>query len=191
MCNLAETDGIDCKIHGNQQKEMKVENDEIGDNREKEKVYFAWLEGFEYDHKGGETDFDSSEGPELNDDEIVSASKLEKSCQNVLLKEVSTECDTLVQKLAPGEKKPTQETRSEINIKKSTEKNYKETMNNIKNKGKVEEPTKETFDRIYEAGYKVKKNKDKEVKVGTGLSMTYPKFARMDYADGIKDLEEC
>ncbi|CAG8821635.1 41549_t:CDS:2, partial [Gigaspora margarita] len=72
LWNLAKTDSVYCEIH--------VENDKIGDGRKKETIYFDRLEGLEYNCKGGGTDFNSSKGPELDDEEIVSASKPEKSC---------------------------------------------------------------------------------------------------------------
>ncbi|KAF0531180.1 hypothetical protein F8M41_011880 [Gigaspora margarita] len=62
------------------EKGIKVKNNEIGDDRKKKTIYFDRLEELEYDCKGRGTDFDSAKGPELDDEEIVSANKPEKSC---------------------------------------------------------------------------------------------------------------
>ncbi|KAF0483206.1 hypothetical protein F8M41_023254 [Gigaspora margarita] len=37
----------------------------------------------------------------------------------------------------------------------------------------------------------IKKKEDKRVKIGMELSTTYLKLAKMDYAEKIKDLEDC
>ncbi|RIB06396.1 hypothetical protein C2G38_2046829 [Gigaspora rosea] len=120
--------------------------------------------------------------------------------------------------LVHEEKEPIQEPRGEINIKKGKKKDYKKVIDKINlltkkekldrtcevwmrkikkfqetatlNRGRVEEPTEETFDRIYEAECRVKKNEDKEIKVETELSMTYPKPTKVDYANRIKDPED-
>ncbi|RIB20016.1 hypothetical protein C2G38_2035597 [Gigaspora rosea] len=94
------------------------------------------------------------------------SNKKQKNGLEVLLKEVKTKCDTLIQKLAPIGKEPIHEPR-----------------------GKVEGPTWEIFDRIYEVGCKVKKGEDKGVKIGIKLSITYSKFAKVDHMDEMKDLK--
>ncbi|CAG8770272.1 889_t:CDS:2, partial [Gigaspora margarita] len=146
------------------------------------------LEGLEYNCKSGETNFDSSKGPELDDEEIVSASKPKKSCYKhregevkvndksdkkvplewnirltvtevldayydldetveepfdnavfgfneeqkneleVLLKEVSTECDALVQKLTPKKKEPIKEPGGKINVRNNKDEGVKVEM---------------------------------------------------------------
>ncbi|CAG8799578.1 4513_t:CDS:1, partial [Gigaspora rosea] len=48
----------------------------------------------------------------------------------------------------------------------------------IQNIEKVEEPTREIFDRIYKMECKVKKDKNRGIKVGTELLITYSELAR-------------
>ncbi|KAF0529728.1 hypothetical protein F8M41_012618 [Gigaspora margarita] len=48
----------------------------------------------------------------------------------------------------------------------------------------------ETFDGIYETECEVRKNKNKEVKVEMGLSVTCPKLEKGDRTDEMEDLKE-
>ncbi|KAF0386485.1 hypothetical protein F8M41_011379 [Gigaspora margarita] len=47
-----------------------------------------------------------------------------------------------------------------------------------------------TFNRIYEAECEVRKDKNKEVKVEIGLSMTCPKLKKSNHTNKIEDLKE-
>ncbi|CAG8708621.1 25713_t:CDS:2 [Gigaspora margarita] len=173
LWNLAETDS----------KGIKVENDEIGNGRKKETIYFDRLEGLEYDCKSGETNLNSTNGPKLNEEEIVSTSKPEKGCYElldayynlnktveepfddtvfgfneeqenkleVLLKEVSTKCDALVQKLTPKKKEPIEEPGGKINIRNNKDERVKVGMELDPSEEKKEEkaetiPTKHNLD---------------------------------------------
>ncbi|KAF0533992.1 hypothetical protein F8M41_010300 [Gigaspora margarita] len=60
-----------------------------------------------------------------------------------------------------------------------------------RNRGKVEGPPGEIFDRIYEVGYKFKKDKDKEINVGTEFLLTYPRLAIADCTENVEDQEDC
>ncbi|RIB24651.1 hypothetical protein C2G38_2168078 [Gigaspora rosea] len=151
---------------------------------------------------------------ELFDDTEFVSNKEQENAFEVLLKEVATECDTLVQKLARGEKEPTREPRSKINADEDEEKNSTEIVDNLKvltekekldracevwvkkvkefqgtatrNNGKVEEPTERIFDGIYG---EVKKNEDKEVKIEMELLLTYPKLVTVDNTENVRDPE--
>ncbi|CAG8746051.1 19555_t:CDS:2, partial [Gigaspora rosea] len=66
------------------------------------------------------------------DDTVFDSNKEQENAFEVLLKEITTECDTLVQKLASGEKEPTQEPGGKINADKNEEKNNTEIVEYLK-----------------------------------------------------------
>ncbi|CAG8518997.1 32773_t:CDS:2, partial [Gigaspora margarita] len=163
-------------------------------------------------------DLDETVEETYNDAEFDS-NEVQKNKFEVLLKEVTTEYDALIQKLALEKKEPIQETRAKINTNKDRKKDNKETIDNIKalieeeklghacevwmervkefqgaatrNRAKVERPPGEIFDRIYEVGYEFKKDEDKGIKVGTEFLLTYPRFAIADCTENVEDQEDC
>ncbi|CAG8804475.1 23309_t:CDS:2, partial [Gigaspora margarita] len=128
--------------------------------------------------------------------------EMQKNVLEVLLKKVVTKCNTLYIEIELGGK---------ININKNRKKNNKEKVENIKVLME-----KKKLDRAYKAWVKKKKWKqtiikhltvtksnakvirtedikkeDKGAKLIIELSMTYPKLAKIDYANRILDPEDC